>query len=151
MGRSGSTKMLMGVIIVAILAFLLSGIFSLSMWRHGIGCAESLAPPRIYTEQELDSMRGNPIRTADWSWFRTSAGQSIDYFRHPFLKHLTAGWPLTLIEITSTAEGCISPWVTHTAWYLGGWLVDIVVSAGLGALLVWLLRLGFGFLRQQRR
>ena len=75
-----------------------------------------------------------------------SAGQSIDYFSYPFLKHLTAGWPLTLIEVTSTAESCFSPWVTHTAWYPGGWLIDIGVSIGLGALLVWLLRLGFGWL-----
>jgi hypothetical protein len=150
MERPGSTKMLIGVLIAAILAFLLSGIFSMGMWRHGVGCAETLVPPKIYTDEELDSMRGSPIRTADWSWFRTSAGHSVDYFGYPFLKHLTVGWPLTLIEITSTAEGCFSPWVTHTAWYIGGWLVDIVASVGLGALLVWLLRLGFGLIRQRR-
>jgi len=97
----------------------------------------------MYTEEELELLRGRPIRTTGWSWFYTPTRYPGVYQGYPFFKHLTAGWPLTYVERTMVAEGCFDPWHIHTEWYLGGLLVDVGVSAGLGALLFLLFQKGF--------
>jgi hypothetical protein len=151
MWRSGSFKALMGVLVGTALAFLLSGFFSVVVWQYGVDCVKSFDPPYIYAEEELESIRGRPIHTISWSWFYTPTRYPGFYQGYPFFKHFTAGWPMTYAERTSGAQGCFDPWGIHTEWYLGGFLVDGVVSAGFGALLFWLFRLGFSLLGTRRK
>jgi hypothetical protein len=149
--RLGSFKSLVGVFVGTVLVFILSGVLSGATWRYGIGCAKSLNPPYIYTDEELESLRGKPLHTTGWSWFYIPARYPGSYQGYPFFGQFTIGWPMTYAESTSGAEGCFDPWIIRTEWYPGGLFVDGVVCAGLGTLLYWLFRLGLSLPGTRRK